>query len=58
MSNVFDKLIEKAKHTGKRIVLTETEDERGSGSKGRTAKSADPDPGFRAGMVRPLPDAA
>lgn len=28
MSNVFDKLIEKAKHTGKRIVLTETEDER------------------------------
>ncbi len=28
MSNVFDKLIEKAKHTEKRIVLTETEDER------------------------------
>lgn len=28
MSNVFDKLIEKAKHTGKRIVLTETEDAR------------------------------
>ncbi len=28
MSNVFDKLIEKAKHTSKRIVLTETEDER------------------------------
>lgn len=28
MSNVFDKLIEKAKHTNKRIVLTETEDER------------------------------
>lgn len=28
MSNVFDKLIEKAKHTGKRIVLAETEDER------------------------------
>ena len=28
MSNVFDKLIEKAKGTGKRIVLTESEDER------------------------------
>ncbi len=28
MSNVFDKLIEKAKHTEKRIVLTESEDER------------------------------
>lgn len=28
MSNVFDKLIEKAKHTAKKIVLTETEDER------------------------------
>ena len=28
MSNVFEKLIEKAKHTGKRIVLTESEDER------------------------------
>lgn len=28
MSDVFDKLIEKAKHTGKRIVLTETEDGR------------------------------
>lgn len=28
MSNVFDNLIEKAKHTGKRIVLTETEDSR------------------------------
>ena len=28
MSNVFDGLIEKAKHTGKRIILTETEDQR------------------------------
>ena len=28
MSNVFDKLIEKARHTGKRIILTETEDNR------------------------------
>ena len=28
MSNVFDKLIEKARHTGKRIILTETEDAR------------------------------
>ena len=28
MSNVFDGLIEKAKHTGKRIILTETEDTR------------------------------
>jgi phosphate acetyltransferase len=28
MTNVFDKLIEKAKQTNKRIVLTETEDER------------------------------
>ena len=28
MSNVFDGLIEKAKNTGKRIVLTETEDQR------------------------------
>ena len=28
MSNVFDGLIEKAKHTAKRIILTETEDER------------------------------
>ena len=28
MSNVFDGLIEKAKHTGKRIILTETEDAR------------------------------
>lgn len=28
MLNVFDKLIEKAKHTNKRLVLTETEDER------------------------------
>lgn len=28
MSNVFDKLIEKARHTGKRIILTETEDSR------------------------------
>ena len=28
MSNVFDGLIEKAKHTGKRIILTETEDGR------------------------------
>ena len=26
MSNVFDGLIEKARHTGKRIILTETED--------------------------------
>lgn len=28
MSNVFDGLIEKARHTGKRIVLTESEDQR------------------------------
>ncbi len=28
MSNVFDGLIEKARHTGKRIILTETEDSR------------------------------
>ena len=28
MANVFDGLIEKAKHTGKRIILTETEDNR------------------------------
>lgn len=28
MSNVFDKLIEKARHTGKKIVLTESEDSR------------------------------
>ena len=28
MSNVFDGLIEKARHTGKRIILTETEDQR------------------------------
>ena len=28
MVDVFDKLIEKAKHTGKRIILTESEDER------------------------------
>lgn len=28
MANVFDGLIEKAKHTGKRIILTETEDAR------------------------------
>lgn len=28
MSNVFDKLIEKAKRTGKRIILTESEDDR------------------------------
>lgn len=28
MSNVFDKLIEKARHTGKKIILTESEDER------------------------------
>ena len=28
MSDVFEKLIEKAKHTGKRLVLTESEDER------------------------------
>lgn len=28
MSDVFDKLVEKARHKGKRIVLTETEDER------------------------------
>ena len=28
MSNVFDSLIEKARHTGKRIVLTESEDQR------------------------------
>ena len=28
MSNVFDKLVSRAMHTGKRIVLTETEDER------------------------------
>lgn len=28
MTDVFDKLIEKAKHTGKKIILTETEDER------------------------------
>lgn len=28
MSNVFDKLIEKARHTEKRIILTETEDQR------------------------------
>jgi len=28
MLNIFDTLIEKARHTGKRIILTETEDER------------------------------
>ena len=28
MSNVFDGLIEKARHTGKRIILTESEDQR------------------------------
>ena len=28
MSDVFEKLIEKAKHTGKRLILTESEDER------------------------------
>ncbi len=37
MSGVFDKLIEKAKHTNKRIVLTETEDARVIESAGKAA---------------------
>ena len=38
MLNVFDKLIERAKQTQKRIVLTETEDERVLEAAGKAAK--------------------
>lgn len=38
MADVFDKLIEKAKHTGKRIILTETEDERVLTAAGKAAE--------------------
>ena len=38
MSNVFDKLIEKAKGTGKRIILTESEDERVLSAAGMAAE--------------------
>ncbi len=38
MANVFDGLIEKARHTGKRIVLTETEDARVIEAAGKAAE--------------------
>lgn len=38
MSNVFDGLIEKARHTGKRIILTETEDSRVIEAAGKAAE--------------------
>ena len=37
MANVFDKLIEKAKHTNKKIVLTESEDPRVIEAAGKAA---------------------
>ena len=38
MTNVFDKLIESAKKTQKRIILTETEDERVLEAAGKAAE--------------------